>query len=302
MREVLLAVDGSRDSAEAARFLARLARDNSIKVTVLTVIEPSYLHPDDRAAGWGAEQTKAERSAAIETYRSVQQLFGGSDASVVHELRKGSIAETIVQVASENDAELVVVGARGRSYLSRVLLGGTSDYVATHADCSVLVVRPRVQQDQQRPLRVVIGYQDTEPAQYALQQFSEFTWDPQTEVEIVSVSAYIEGFSRRIAADSETIKARRSAVDRAIEHIQHSAPGARARFIENEHIGEGLVRHLEQQETDLVVVGETPRGLIERIMLGSVSRFVLRHAPCSVWISRHRSIISPELESDHGER
>ena len=89
--------------------------------------------------------------------------------------------------------------------------------------------------------------------------------------------------------DSEDAKnAAAAAVKKATEKLRVAAPNAEAHLIESDHIGEGLVEFVEDKKCDLVVVGETPHSLLGRVVLGSVSRFVLRHAPCSVWITRNR--------------
>jgi nucleotide-binding universal stress UspA family protein len=61
-------------------------------------------------------------------------------------------------------------------------------------------------------------------------------------------------------------------------------------LIEHEHIGNGLIKFVNDNQCDLIVVGETPQSTFGRALLGSVSRFVLRHAPCDVWIARNRSV------------
>ena len=58
---------------------------------------------------------------------------------------------------------------------------------------------------------------------------------------------------------------------------------------EAEHQGEAIVQFIDDQLIDLVVIGDTSRGVIGRMLMGSVSRFVLHHAACSVWIVRGKS-------------
>jgi nucleotide-binding universal stress UspA family protein len=55
----------------------------------------------------------------------------------------GDPAETLVRMARDHDAELLVVGSRGRSGLKSVLLGSVSRHVVSHAPCPVVVVKPR---------------------------------------------------------------------------------------------------------------------------------------------------------------
>jgi len=54
---------------------------------------------------------------------------------------EGNPASTIASEAETLEAELVIVGTRGRTGLQRVLLGSVAESVVRHAACSVLVVR-----------------------------------------------------------------------------------------------------------------------------------------------------------------
>ena len=285
MTDILLAVDGSTDAIEAARFLARLRFTDAVDIAVLTVIEPSYTN-DVSDSDWLEQCEPEDRAAAINAYQAASRALTDLDAQIEHEIRVGQLGETIVKVAREKGADLVVLGSRGRSALNRMLLGSTSDYVATHADCSVLVIRPDLGSGIGHPLRVAIGYQDSQAVSDGLQEFNRIDWGKETEVDVVLVTEFVEGFSRR-KNDSKSSKGLAGKIRAAIDTVRQSAPRARSRFLENEHVGEGIVRFLEKQNANLVLVAETPKGPIGRLMLGSVSWFVLRHAPCSVWITRN---------------
>lgn len=195
----------------------------------------------------------------------------------------------IVDAAREQNADLIVVGARGQSVVRRLLLGSTSDFVATQAHCSVLVVRPTGLRESKRPIRIAIGYMESGPAEAAVREFRETSWGEQSEVHVVSVVSYVSAFLNEIVIDSEVAKnAAESAVNQAASQLREVAPDVHAHLVEKDHIGEGLVEFVEDRRCDLVVVGDTPHSVIGRVLLGSVSRFVLRHAPCSVWITRNR--------------
>lgn len=60
---------------------------------------------------------------------------------VAEEVVMGVPGPTIVEIAEEWRADLIVVGSHGRGFWSRALLGSVSDAVVNHAPCSVLVVR-----------------------------------------------------------------------------------------------------------------------------------------------------------------
>ena len=88
----------------------------------------------------------------------------------------------------------------------------------------------------------------------------------------------------------ETKAAAMSALDAATEQVRTSAPSVQSHLIECDHIGEGLIEFLEEQGIDLVVVGESRHSTLGRVLLGSVSQFVLRHASCSVWVARNQTV------------
>ena len=50
----------------------------------------------------------------------------------------------------------------------------------------------------------------------------------------------------------------------------------------------------EQENIDIVMLGDTGRSALQQLFLGSVTRYVLRHATCSVWITRTRPADEPQ--------
>ncbi len=289
--KVLLATDGSSHAAEAAWLLARLPHEKSLELAVLTVIHVPYVPSVRATKDWMADSIESEKAFAARTFDEVSQMFEGADATVEHIVREGHVGETILEVARERGAELIVVGAKGHSTVDRILLGSTSDYVATHASCSVLVVRPTgLRTDPDRPLHTVFAYDDSAPSQGAIEEIAEFRWGGQSTFEIVTVVSFISAFMNEVVIEPKEIKdeATRS-VTEAAKQLSSVAPEVESRLIESDHIGEGIVKHAESQTCDLVIVGDTGFGGLSKALLGSVSRYVLRHVPCSVWISRRRS-------------
>lgn len=287
MKKVLLATDGSSSAEEAAWLLSHLPHGEKLDLYVLTVLQFPYSGSVHRSPSSVSESVDRERAAAVEAFERVAAMFQGANARLQHVMREGHRGQCIVEAGEELGVSLTVVGARGRSAVRRLLLGSTSDYVATHSHCSVLVVRATGLRDQSRPIRIAIGYEETGAAEAALREFAETPWGRQCEVRVVSVVSYASVFLNEIVVEIDEVRSAASkSANAAADQIRSAAPTVQVNVIESDHVGEGLTTFTEEDRCDLIVVGETPHSALGRVILGSVSRFVLRHAPCSVWITR----------------
>ncbi len=144
----LIATDGSDISIEAARRGVALLRPS--KVTLLTVADTSVA--DDSGAG-GFEGPLLSPAEAEETRGAILEegddelaatIAGiAVDPGVVERLLvEGASGQTIVSVAEEIGADVIVVGSHGKGWFKRVVLGSVSEYVLHHSQIPVLIVRP----------------------------------------------------------------------------------------------------------------------------------------------------------------
>ncbi len=299
--KILLATDGSTCAEEAAWLLSHLPHRDKIDLTVLTVVHLPPVRFAQPTKAWMSVCVGKERAFAADAFERVEVMFQGANAEVRHLICEGNPGETIVEQAKEIDADLIVVGARGHSVVDRILLGSTSDFVATHADRSVLVVRPTgLRKEPERPLYVAFGYDDSGPSQAAIEQFSEFSWGAATNVYAISVVSYVSSFLNEVIIDSEETKdAAAEALDQAVEQLKKVAPNSQGHLVECDHIGEGITQFVEDHHFDLVVMGDPCRSALGRLVLGSVPHYVLRHAPCSIWITRNRKIEGLDKSENH---
>ena len=294
MKKILLATDGSENAKEAAWFLAHLPHAEKLELIVVTVLQEPVLTRSNASASWIIESIEREKAMAQTTFEKIGQMFDGANVTLSSVIQAGHRGETIVQIAKDNEVDLVVVGACGHSTVGRILLGSTSDFVATQANCSVLAIRPTGLRNPGSPLRVAIGYVESDAAHAALEEFKEIRWGRQAEVHIATVVSYFQRSEEPIYVDTDAISAAaKTIVTNAAGLLQETVPNVKTQVIVNDHFGEGLVQFAETNKCDLVVVGETHRNAIGRFLLGSTSRFVLRHAPCSVWIARNRIAQGP---------
>ncbi len=284
MHHVLLAVDGSEASEQAACLLARIPHPHRFDVTIARIVELPVLPNPLRSAELVDKVYRQEKFAAAQALTRISAMFEGAQVHVNNIIDRGPVGERLVQISEEIGADLVVVGATGRSQISRILLGSVSDYVATHARCSVLVVRPAGWCVPDKPLQVCLAYEGR--SQRALQEISEVSWRGGARFHVLSVVPFSDSLFGAPRDHAEVVQSYKAGLEKARLQLAPMAPAVKLHLAESEHIGESIVQFAEREDVDLMVVGETAREDFTRLLLGSTARYVLRHAPCSVWISR----------------
>jgi nucleotide-binding universal stress UspA family protein len=147
MERILVATDGSEHAARAVDVAAELAAKLGARLSIVAVapsaaILAEELAPYARAEGLAndlPELLANIESPFLEPARQRARARGIVEPSA--QTLTGDPAASIVEFAREHAADLIVVGSRGRGRLGALLLGSVSQKVATHAPCSVLIVR-----------------------------------------------------------------------------------------------------------------------------------------------------------------
>ena len=190
---------------------------------------------------------------------------------------RGPAAAVLAELS--RTAELVVVGTRSASALSRAVLGSVSSSLLHHAASPVVVV-PEPRPAGERMPRVVVGVDHSPESKVALAwaayAATRRSW-PLVPV-FVREGSFSEVSSDLSLADLEDHE--RAAL--------RSAVGSFDGFVEPEvltgHAGEQLLDMVEPQ--DLLVVGSRGRGGFTGLLLGSTSTSVAQHAMCPVAVLR----------------
>ncbi len=158
MKTLLVAVDFSENTDTVLREAARLAGALGAKLWVVHVagdemqalayealafpeMAPEFatmpMSVDVQLArGLSAEEFKREHRQLLDISASLRKA--GVDAQAV--LLKGDAAENIVEKAADLQADIVILGSRGRGCLRKAIVGSVSESVIRHAPCNVMIV------------------------------------------------------------------------------------------------------------------------------------------------------------------
>ena len=141
---IVVGTDGSDTAAEAVRQAAELARIHGARLHLVSAYSPTLrakvqaereLLPEDER--WMASPGEHAERVLAEAAKRAQA--GGIEVETHAD--PGDPAEVIIQLAEGVDADLIVVGNKGMTGITRFLLGSVPSKVAHHASCSVLIVR-----------------------------------------------------------------------------------------------------------------------------------------------------------------
>ena len=288
---VVVGADGSPSSRVAVKWAAREAAMRHVPLTVVHVA-PS-LSVAASTLSWPAGRVPEEvleiqendaRRVIADAVKVVEDSAIGDRPEINSELFFGVSVPTLVDLSK--DAQLVVVGCRGRTGQHRRLLGSVSTGLIHHAHCPVAVIHDEVTSSlESAKLPVLVGLDGSRASELATAiAFDEASW---RGVDLVALHVWGDAdMSTVFGIDSSVVQ---SAADKTLAESlagwQERYPEVAVhRVVEFEHPARHLLDQAEKAQ--LVVVGSHGRGGFAGMLLGSVSTAVAHEARVPVIVAR----------------
>jgi nucleotide-binding universal stress UspA family protein len=281
MAEIVVGVDGSDHSAAALRWAAREADRRGHDLVAVLVWDLFNQHHADGThrfdPEYGTDQADAALAAAVEA-----ALGADAAATVVRRVVCDLPAPGLLSAA--DDADLLVVGARGVGGFRGLLLGSVSQQCLHHARVPIAIVRADSAEAGGRE-RVVVGVDGSEPSEAALRWALDEGAAHKAVVQVVHAwetpVIYRSGGGVSGSDMGGVESGAHRLVDDMIERLGEKAASVE---VERTVVPGGPASSLldAAEGADLVVVGRRGLGGFGRLLLGSVSEHVARHAPCPV--------------------
>ena len=148
--KILLATDGSDYSKVAVDAVADRPWPAGSQLKIISVMEPPYVPTSDvwvlpdNFYNVMEEVSMARARAAVKDAAEKIKSSKIAELEPITEVRSGAARNVILDEAERWGADLIILGSHGYSGLQRFLLGSVSHAVATHARCSVEIVRRKM--------------------------------------------------------------------------------------------------------------------------------------------------------------
>lgn len=293
LTRVLIAADGSKDAALAARVAVDLSNKTGAELHVVHAWQPlpHYAYPSLVEKGYSPPYEQGARKVLVDQVHGIRGI-GGTVAGDY--LKAGRPSEVVLDLADEVGADLVVVGSRGLGPVRRLVLGSVSEDIVHHVRRPVLVVRGG--DEAWPPEHVVVGDDGSEEAERAGILAAGIA-------ELYGARATLVGAEHEPPSPPNLPDYERSIYERLVEEYSRDGidrleeragrlqelTGLRPEvsFVTLDPTF-GILAAAEGSAASLVAVGSHGRGAVERAVLGSVSTKVLRAAEGPVLVCPRR--------------
>jgi len=140
-QRILIPIDGSQLSLEAAKQGVYIAKKLESKVVFLYVIDVRMIQTSSlTGTDPGILKTRL-RNVAERYLNEAAKLAEEENVTFQNQIREGLPAEDILKEIEEEKIDLVIMGSKGMSGAHRVIIGSTAEEVVRWSPCPVLIVK-----------------------------------------------------------------------------------------------------------------------------------------------------------------
>lgn len=292
LTRILAATDLSAPARHAVNRAFRIAAETGAKLDIAHVVSQSALDTLRRLLG--AQASPVEQHILDEAHERLSQL--AADLEQIHNvsagihLDAGAVLRMILDQADAMDTDLLVLGARGEDYLSHLLLGTTAERLLRRTLRPVLMVK---QTSHESYRRVLVPVDFSPWSATALKLASMIA----PRAELVLLHAFEAPFESKLqfaGVDEETINGyRRAAREESLIQLEVIAANAGLRpdvvrtCVHHGDASRVILTQEQELDCDLIVMGKHGQGVMEELLLGSVTKHVLSESACDVLVANH---------------
>ena len=140
IKSLLVAVDGSEFSDKAVRYACAMGPSLGAEVVLLHVV-PMLVSATPYHDTVSDQPFLALQKVGEDILAKAKEIAVALKCEVTELISHGDPANKIVDIATERNADLIIMGSRGVSGIKRLFVGSISDKVMNQAPCPVMIVR-----------------------------------------------------------------------------------------------------------------------------------------------------------------
>ena len=140
VKSILVAVDGSEHSDKGVRYACAMGPPLGAEVILLHVV-PMLVSATPYHDTVSDQPFLALQKVGEDILARAKAIANGMGCEVVDLISHGDPAARIIDIASERNVDIIIIGSRGVSGIKRLFTGSISDKVSKQASCPVMIVR-----------------------------------------------------------------------------------------------------------------------------------------------------------------
>ena len=287
-RKILLPLDGSPLAANVLEHINWLARPGAASLILVSAIDTwRYAIPSQEFVMH--DLVAGVRTGTAQYLEEVRQQFAQKGYQVTTQLVDGEPAQVILDVASEQGADLIAMSTHGRSGLARWTLGSVAERVLHGASVPIFLVRSSTKLVNHKLQKILVPLDGSTVAEAALAQAEALARTNNAQILLLQVIQRLDERSQsllfRNAATAKEIFAEwRAGAESYLELIvdRLARAGVTADYrVTVDNPDQAICILTKGDNIDLVVMGTHGRSGVGRWVYGSVANQVLRgaHSP-----------------------
>ena len=277
LNKILYADSGADNAQDMLKTLLELPTTKSSQVTILKVTSTKT------TTNQAEEKAKAESQID-----SLITKLGIPSSQVSTRIEEGEVKTTVLKVAQEIDADLIIMGSRGLGKLQSILSNSVSQYVFQLTDRSMMLVKDDIYVKKLK--RVMVAIDKSPAASYALDvTLSLFRGYKDAEIYLTRVNPDLDSSLVLSAQDMES----NPILAPAIAKVKRMGFGYQC-LVTGGRPAQKICSLAEARNIDLLVLGSPERRPsiakslpdVERLLGSSLSDYIRIKAPCPVLLAR----------------
>ncbi len=288
---ILHPTDFSESAEVALRNAVHLARHFEAEIHLLHVLQVLHSYVEgplpSAYAGSGSLPdfySEFQREAEEQLSQMVEQ-HSAPDVRIKPILSPAaSAAPLILEYATEEHADLIVMGTHGRRAVERLLLGSVAEEVVHSSRCNVYVVRATEDDPAPRSIqRILVPVDFSEASAMAVARAKEWADSHGAQLDVLHVIEPLP-FTVSLASSVSIYDLDPDIIENTHRELQTFIDGAdgpdvpASLHVEEGSVGRTIVEKSEEADVDMIVIASQGRSAIRRFVLGSVTERVLRTA------------------------